>query len=285
MHEFDLIREICQLQGTIPGGVLIGPGDDLAEIRVGERNLLLGVDQLVIGRHVELSASPELIGRKAIARCLSDVAAMAGQPIATLVAAALPQDCDDAWAMAIFEAARNTAEEFGAPSIGGDIAAGEGVLSVTVVAASPLGGAVRRVGARAGDLLCVTGELGDAQSGHHLHFTPRIVEAEAILAAAGSRLHAMIDVSDGLGRDAAHLLEGGGLDIELDAVAIPRRNNCALAQAVSGGEDYELLFACEEPPPELSDCPVTVIGRIANGSGKVMLGQSDVSDCGWEHGR
>jgi thiamine-monophosphate kinase len=285
MHEFDLIREICQSQGSPPAGVLIGPGDDLAEVQVGERYLLLGVDQLVIGRHVDLDTPPELIGRKAVARCLSDVAAMAGRPIATLVAAALPQDCEDEWAMAIFEAARDTAEAFGAPIIGGDIAAGEGVLSVTVAAESPAAGAVRRVGARAGDLLCVTGELGDAQSRHHLHFTPRIAEAAAILDAAGNALHAMIDISDGLGRDAAHLLEGGALDIELDAAAIPRRNNCAIEQAVSDGEDYELLFACEEPPPELADCPLTVIGRFSNGSGKVMLGQSDVSGCGWEHGR
>jgi len=186
---------------------------------------------------------------------------------------ALPPDFGSDRALALFDAMRITAEGLGCPLVGGDITvlgrAGDPLnCSVTVLAEPPAGGPVRRSGALAGDTIYVTGELGGsgdeaAGPGRHLTFEPRIAEARQLREALGRDLHAMIDISDGLGRDAAHIARDSGVRIEIDAARIPCRGTLDWRRAASDGEDYELLFAASSAPPSrLGAVPVTEIGRV-----------------------
>ena len=122
MEEFRLLKHVCAATATSDSRVELAPGDDLAQIRLRGQSLLVGVDQLVAGRHYDPERTPvELVGRKAVTRALSDVAAMAGRPVGTLVAVALPPDYGEPRALALFEAMRVTAAEHESPLIGGDI--------------------------------------------------------------------------------------------------------------------------------------------------------------------
>jgi thiamine-monophosphate kinase len=309
MREFSLLQHIFRSvdHATSWHHVLIGPGDDMALIRLGSRALLVAVDQVVDGRHVRLATTPiELVARKAITRSMSDIAAMAGTPVATLAAVVLPVNFSEQRASELFDAMRATADELGAPLIGGDIAMHDDanapfVCSVTVLAEpATKRGAVTRAGALPGDTLYVTGELGgslDANGlGHHLTFTPRINEAIALAEALGDRLHAMIDISDGLGRDASHIAERSNVRIEIDGARLPCRDGVDWRHAMSDGEDYELCFAAMgEVPPTIAGAKVSAVGRIvpaesekgSGGGGYVTVFANgmrfDADQMGWEH--
>lgn len=305
MREFDLLQHVYE--GSVPSDqrVEIPPGDDMAMLRLGGSRLLAAVDQVVDGRHFRLeSTSIELIGRKAITRSLSDIAAMAGRPVATLAAVVLPPDFGSHRATALFDAMRDTAAMFDCPLVGGDIAfhadaAHPLTCSVTVLAEPGPCGAVRRSGARVGDMVYVTGSLGgslDADGGgKHLSFTPRINEAIELAERLGDRLHAMIDISDGLGRDASHIAERSGVCIQLYADRIPVTPGATWRQALSDGEDYELCFvaAPDDIPNRLGETRVTPVGEIIAAStgddvrplvavldGNLVL---DATECGWQH--
>jgi thiamine-monophosphate kinase len=149
------------------------------------------------------------------------------------------------------------------------------------LATPPERGAIKRTGAQVGDFLCVTGELGNSIAGHHLSFTPRIQEAKELLQTLGDDLHAMIDISDGLGQDAAHLLTNG-LQIVIDTTALPLRQGATINGAISDGEEYELLFASASYPPSHL---ATIIGRVEKGNATVITTEGkDISKCGWNHG-
>ena len=282
----------------------------MALLRTTGRELLVAVDQVVDGRHVRLDSTPlELVARKAIARSMSDIAAMAGTPIATLVAVTLPVGFGEARATQLFDAMHKAARDLDAPLVGGDIAihsnpAAPLVCSVTVLAEPATArGAVTRSGAQPGDTLYVTGELGGSLHpdglGHHLSFTPRIREGIALAEQLGDRLHAMIDISDGLGRDASHIAECSGVRLEIDAAALPCRAGADWRQALSDGEDYELCFAASGAvPATIAGTRVTAIGRVlpgfglsggegGSGGGAVTVmadGQRfGADDMGWEH--
>jgi thiamine-monophosphate kinase len=282
MNEHELLQTIYNK--SVPStNITIGPGDDMGELRIGNERVLCAVDQLIVGRHVSAETPPELIGRKAIARCFSDIAAMAATPIGSLMTACVPTESSNAWCEAIFSSAKEVAEKWGGPIFGGDIASSEGpaVFTVTAVATPPERGAIKRTGAQVGDFLCVTGELGNSIAGHHLSFTPRIQEAKELLQTLGDDLHAMIDISDGLGQDAAHLLTNG-LQIVIDTTALPLRQGATINGAISDGEEYELLFASASYPPSHL---ATVIGRVEKGNATVITTEGkDISKCGWNHG-
>ena len=251
MRETELLEHIYAANDELTPTVLIPPGDDMAALPFGDTSLLAAVDQLIDGRHVRLDRTPiELVGAKAIKRCVSDVAAMAARPVAALVAVTLPPGLDPAAARTLFDAVRHCAATYGCPLIGGDIAMHATrdaplTLSVTVLAAPGPTPPVRRGGARAGDGVYVTGQLGatldDDGGGHHLHFVPRVREALALATTLGPRLHAMIDLSDGLARDGAHLANRD-VRLEIDADALPRRAGATVAGALGDGEDYELCL-------------------------------------------
>jgi thiamine-monophosphate kinase len=304
MREFELLQTIYQASRSMPPHVVIGPGDDMALLDLGGRSLLAAVDQIVDGRHVDLARAPiELVGRKAIMRSVSDIAAMAARPVGSLVAVILPREFDTARADALAQAMRNAATDVHCPLVGGDIAVHRAddhplTCSVTVLAVPAGSRCITRSGAQVGDEVYVTGVLGgawkDDAGGHHLTFSPRIDEAIQLLALLGDRLHAMIDISDGLGRDASHIASQSKVRIDLDAAAVPCRDGCAVNDALRDGEDYELCFAaCGDVPTSLGDVPVTRVGRVTaydaasdDGARVVLLENANripADTWGWQH--
>lgn len=281
--------------------VLIPPGDDMALVELRGRRVLVAADQVIEGRHWTPGTPLSLVARKALARNVSDVAAMAGVPSCAVVTVALPPDMPDHEVRALAAGLHDAGLELRCPVVGGDTGmhAEPGsplVLSVSVLAEpGPTGRVVTRAGARPGDLLCVTGTLGASAGfgpgGHHLTFAPRVAEALALVDALGERLHAMIDVSDGLAADAGHLAAAANCAAIIDADRLPAAPGIAWREAVGLGEDYELAFACEGPPPSrVAGTEVRVVGRFESGPrGRVTVladGMShDSAGLGWEHGR
>jgi thiamine-monophosphate kinase len=303
MREFELLRYIYDANAALADDIAIPPGDDMAMVRLADRDLLVAVDQVIDGRHVRLATTPlALVGRKAVTRSLSDIAAMAARPVASLAAVILPPDFGAERAEALFDAMRTTAAEYDCPLIGGDIAFhGDAshplTCSVTVLAEPVKGRAITRSGAQVNDLAYVTGALGGAVledgGGKHLTFEPRIAEALQLAAALGLNLHAMIDLSDGLGRDASHIAEASNVQIVLDAAQIPCSANVDWRAAVAGGEDYELLFTArgDVPTSLTGGLPVTPIGRVSprrgEGGPMVLIQDGDetipADELGWQH--
>jgi thiamine-monophosphate kinase len=277
--------------------VVVGPGHDCAVVAVGAEQVLLKVDQLVGGRHFRDGTPVDLIARKAVARAVSDVAAAGGTPLAALAGATLPIGYSEG--DALFDAMSRWASEFSCPLVGGDIATGAGplVLSVAVLGRPhPARGPVLRSGAVTGDGVYVTGSLGgsfDASTGlgRHLTFEPRLREAKFLCDTLGSRLHAMMDISDGLGRDAGRLARASGVSVSLEEAALPMAIGVSdWRRALGDGEDYELLFAATGDVPEA--CPrtstsITRVGVVANGAGAMLTLRNgsvvDVSQVGWDH--
>lgn len=297
MRELELLKHIYRTAGDPSPGVPIPPGDDMAMAEVNGRMLLAAVDQVVSGRHFDHGTSPELIGRKSITRSLSDVAAMAARPVAALAAATLPPDFGQNNAIRLFDAMKETATGYGCPLIGGDIAIGADpgsklVCAVTMLAEPGPAGAVQRRGAQVGDSVYVTGMLGGSRSGRHLTFEPRLAEALELAGTLGEHLHAMIDISDGLGLDASRVAERSGVRIELDADRLPCADGCDWRAALGDGEDYELCFAASGAvPSRLGTTPVTAVGRVVKAGGpddprvtvRVASETVDVTGMGWEH--
>lgn len=308
VNEESLLREIyarsAGLTARFPQ-VLVGPGSDCAAVAAGTGPVILKVDQLVEGRHClpRPRTTPDQMARKAVARVVSDIAAAGGVPIAGLCAAALPRG--DAGASALFEAVKRWAEHFGMPLVGGDIASHDGpgaILSVTGVgAAHPVRGVVTRSGARPGDFVYVTGALGGSFEratglGRHLTFEPRLREAAWLCDTLGAGLRAMMDLSDGLGRDAGRMARASGVRIELEAKAIPLHEGVSGWESAAGdGEDYELLVVVDGAAAALPHCcpvtrtPLTRIGCVREAEGRptaeMVVGgrRIDVSELGYAH--
>jgi thiamine-monophosphate kinase len=253
----------------------------MGEVCIGNQRVLCAVDQLIIGRHVTTGTDPSLIGRKAIARCFSDIAAMCAVPVGCLMTACVPSATDNSWCEAVFAGANKVAQELGGPIFGGDIASSEGPAIFTVTAiATPGSRTIKRSGAEEGDYISITGELGNSIAGHHISFTPRIAEAQELLKVLGDNLHSMIDISDGLGQDASHLATQE-LQLVINTTLLPLREGATVDNAISAGEDYELLFTSSTKPPEEL---ATVIGRVESGTNKVMtLDGNIIANRGWNH--
>ena len=268
--EFALIRWIRE-RANAGAQVPLGIGDDCASLRFpADREVLVTTDMLMDGRHFRLAeVGAEEVGHKALAVNLSDIAAMAGVPVAAFVAVALPRNAAVATARGLLEGMSPLLERFDITLAGGDTNAWDGplVVSVTLIGEATDRGAVRRSGARPGDAVLVTGPLGGSLgSGRHLRPIPRVAEALAIH--ARSPIHAMIDLSDGLASDLGHILEeSGGLGATLDAATIPIHPDARavagspLDHALHDGEDFELCFALSpadadallaNPPPGLT---------------------------------
>jgi thiamine-monophosphate kinase len=309
MNESDFLSWIYSRSDFDPDKVPVGPGDDMAVVDFPRDRLLVTVDQVLDGVHFELARhGAEAAGRKAMARSLSDVAAMAALPVGAVASVALPEGFAEADAHAIYDGLRKMGDEFSCPLVGGDVAgwshtSGRLQISVTIFAcpAGATGGVepVLRSGAKAGDAICVTGRLGGAwQSDRHLHFTPRL--REAIILAMRYRLRAMIDISDGLAKDIGRLCRASGLGAEIHAEQIPIHPDAAagrdispLAAALGDGEDYELLFALPAGKAEklCSDdripLEVTCIGRMTSQPGLTLIepdgARKPLPEDGWEH--
>jgi len=298
MRESAFHEYVQSRSGKNPRGVVVGPGDDCAVLDVGADDLqLITTDQLIAGRHYDPGATTvELIARKALARSVSDIAAMCGRPVAAVCTACFAGD-DGAMAKELFDVMSAFGEEWGAPLVGGDFASGDStVLTTTVIGMverSEPGPLLRR-GAKAGDGLWVTGAIGASfESGHHLRFTPRVAAGLELRRRLGVKLHAAIDVSDGLGRDAGRIARASGVRVEVDAERVPLRDRArGVERSIGDGEDYELLIAVDsglELPPVLDDgTAMTRIGTVTEGDGALLRWEDgrvlDASDAGWDHG-
>ncbi len=254
MNELELIA--C-LTPTLPGNdtVVVGAGDDCAALDCGRpgRYLLFKTDAVVEGVHFTKQAAPEQIGHKALARCLSDVAAMAGRPLAALVTLGLPDHFSHEFVERIYTGMNALAQRYGVAIAGGETTRNPErlLLSIALLGDVAREQCILRRGAKAGDALMVTGELGGSLAGKHLEFEPRLAEAQWL--AGHFPIHAMIDVSDGLAGDLRHILQSSQAGAELLASAIPisraaklqARANAKppLLGALGDGEDFELLFA------------------------------------------
>ncbi|SIN86117.1 thiamine-phosphate kinase [Singulisphaera sp. GP187] len=267
--EFSLIDWIRRRSG-VGRTTVLGIGDDCAILRPSpDANWLVTTDMLMDGRHFRLDHDgPEAVGFKALGVNLSDIAAMAGVPVAAVVAVALPKAHAVALAQGIHSGMAPLAERYGVDLVGGDTNAWDGplVISITVLGETTAKGAVRRSGAIPGDAIVVTGPLGGSlQSGRHLRPQPRLLEALALHQAVP--LHAMIDISDGLASDLGHILEeSGGLGAILDADAIPIHPDAVnqslddgrspLDHALNDGEDFELcVVVAPEDATRLINAP------------------------------
>ena len=299
LGEFGLIDRIAARIAHSPG-VTIGVGDDAAAVAPTPGHLtLVTTDMLIEGIHFDLSfTSAAELGRKSLAVNLSDIAAMGGKPRHALLSLALPRSLTVEFLDDFIDGLLGLAAEYDVALIGGDTCASPGglVISLTVMGEQLPERVVRRDGARPGDLVFVTGTLGDAALGlellkagvlrgegvaRQLNPPPRVREGLA-LAATGLPT-AMIDVSDGLLADLGHILRLSGAGARLELDKIPRsdflRSHTAATSdpfslSLSGGEDYELLFTA--PPTAAAaiqsllaalGTPVTLIGEITSSPG------------------
>ncbi len=282
--EFDLIEWIRAQIGPSPQ-VVLGIGDDCAAVNIPEGKLaLLTTDMLVEGVHYRPGkTTPAQVGRKALARGLSDIAAMAGEPLAVLVAIAAPSHVSISYLQEVFRGLLTASDAWGVPVVGGDVSVASLPLTITVTAigAGERRSLTLRSGARVGDVLMVTGELGGAMAGRHLTFVPRLKEAKWLRDTIA--VNGMIDISDGLAADAGHIARESRVGLEFWEEAIPASatavelarfsGRSALDHALHDGEDYELLFTAPareaERLLERTDAPVkiTCIGEAVNESG------------------
>lgn len=252
-----------------------GPGDDCARIVPPRgRALMWTTDQVALGVHARRDATPEQLAVKLLRRSLSDLAAAGAQPWAASWTIAAPRRTPFAVLERLAHAFLAEARDFDLPVVGGDAScAGALVLSCSLLGLEARGGTPGRAGARAGDLLCVTGRLGGAvSSGRHLRPEPRLAEGRRLAERYGA--HAMMDLSDGLAKDLPRLLARSGVGAALDLDALPRALELpagarGLASAVGEGEDYELLVALAPKQAEralrdsvLKQCGFTVIGSV-----------------------
>ncbi len=240
-------RLVARLVKNLAAGadVRIGPGDDCAAIGSPRARhwQLLKTDCLVESVHFTSADDPRRVGWKALARNVSDIAAMGGLPRHALVTIAAPESMEIARLDRLYAGLKKCAARFGISIVGGETARSPGPLFISVA----LTGEVERIrcitrsGGKAGDALYVTGRLGGSLAGHHLDFIPRVEEARWLT--EHFRIHAMMDLSDGLGSDLPRLARASGVGFTLDESRIPRTRGRTLAQALTDGEDYELLFA------------------------------------------
>jgi len=223
--------------------VMTGVGDDCAVLRGQGKShfLVFKTDAVVEGVHFSPQAQPGQIGHKALARALSDLAAMGARPLAAVITLGVPADESVRRLRAIYRGLERTAKRHGVNLVGGETTRTRQLfLNVALLGECRGYRPVLRSGARAGDLLFVTGRLGGTQARHHLTFEPRLVEGEWL--ARKGLASAMMDLSDGLGADLPRLTAASGVAAQLDFAAIPRKSGATLKAAFEDGEDYELLF-------------------------------------------
>ncbi|HDQ44915.1 MAG TPA: thiamine-phosphate kinase [bacterium] len=325
LGEFGLIERIRNILQPQTGRIRVGIGDDAAvfSVRPGHETVL-STDALVEGVHFDFNYTPlDALGWKALAVNLSDLAAMAADPVCAVVSMAFP----DGWTVedieALCQGLHACGETHGCPVAGGDTARspGAGFISLTVVGEAPEGKAVLRSGAGQDDLICVTGRLGRARTGfevlsagserdaypesvrHFLRPEPRLDLAKQVVSKLS--VTAMIDISDGLAADLGHLCRAGGLGCRIDGSALPihpeavrwmtRTHQDPEDFILGSGEEYELLFTVPRDREgriaalQAEACPLAVIGEMRPASEgqkrRTPQGEKPLSVLGWDHFR
>jgi thiamine-monophosphate kinase len=286
---------------TIPrrSGLVAGIGDDCAVFRPpgAKEDLLFTTDLLIEGVHFERAThSPAMVGHKALARGLSDIAAMGGDPRFCLLSLGLPEWAERGWVDRFYAGVLELATSTGAVLAGGDLSRAERVTCDIVVAGSvPRGRALRRDGARPGDAIYVSGWLGGPALGletrrgrawkRHLSPEPRLALGRYLRRKIGAT--AAMDLSDGLSLDLRRVAVASKVSAEIESP--PVFPGATLAQALHGGEDYELLFTVTDGtrvPPRFENLPLTRIGVIQRGHpGHVFLSGRPLPALGYDHFR
>ena len=294
-------------------GVRVGIGDDCAVLRIPPgHEALVTTDFSLEGVHFRRNwHTPDVVGHRCLTRGLSDIAAMGGCPIAAFLSLALPPNLAQSWVDRFLAGLLRLADAFQVTLAGGDVAQSPGgiLADIVVVGSVPERRAILRSGARPGDRIYVTGVLGGSAAAlkslfsksklrpadfpQHFHPQPRIAIGAFL---REKRLaSAMIDISDGLSTDLAHLCEESkvGAEIRADAIPLARIGKPAyevdLKSALHGGDDYELLFTSRSKhiPAQIAGVPVTRIGRITRRKQVIVIDQrgagSELRPQGWEH--
>lgn len=253
-------------------------GDDCAVIELGNQQYLFALDNFVEDVHYSNDYfSVEDIGWKALAVNISDIAAMAGEPLFILVGLSLSDSIQDkeTWVKDFYTGLNQCAAAFGNPKvIGGDICGSSAKTSISIAIVGKASKALMRQSSQPGNLVCVTGSFGEtgdflqdttkAVPAKHLRPEPRLQEAQALLETDSQA--ALMDSSDGLAQALFELAEHNQLDLEIDSTAIPYSQGISLEQALYGGEDYELVAICTKAPNGFK-----VIGKAQAGSGQISL--------------
>jgi thiamine-monophosphate kinase len=319
-----LIAQVRRLAAATRPAVVTGIGDDCAVLRLlpgrGKekgKDTLVTTDFTLEGIHFRRDwHSAEAVGHRCLARGLSDIAAMGGEPVAAFLSLALPRNLAQSWVGRFARSLISLAERNGVTLAGGDTAESpNGVLAdIVVVGTVPKGKAVLRSGARPGDRIYVSGELGGSAAAvwqmrrkpkkklnpreYPRHFFPEPrIELGRVLREKGLA-SAMIDTSDGLSTDLAHICEESGVGAEIEQEVIPRARvgkparEVDLQFALHGGEDYELLFTSppgKRVPSRIAGIAITKIGEITRRR-KIFLRKRggvgyELEPLGWEHFR
>jgi thiamine-monophosphate kinase len=330
-------RFVERLRAQLAGGgrLLIGPGDDSAVVDLEAGPLVATTDTLVEGIDFLAGEDPARIGRRAASVALSDLAAMGAWPDFFLLTVGFPRSAAEDFALIVSVAAAKRGEEFGARLAGGDLSRSAEVFVTAAFWGRPVGAPITRSGARPGDVLFLSGTAGDAAAGLAIAraragldpgrggggWTPEQLspaEETRLLAAyrdpeprlplgralaRNALATAAIDVSDGLGADAARLARASGVRIVIESAELPispalrsfsTLAGCdPMALAIEGGDDYELLFTVaaadaprfSDPPPEWG-VGVQQIGRVEAGEGAFLAeegGLRPIGDLGFDH--
>lgn len=265
MSEFGFIESVCRAFAVIPDNGFEGIGDDCAVYPIDDsESLLFTADMLGEGVHfLRHAASPYEIGAKSLMVNLSDIAAMGGKPVATLLSLGVTADAAGEWAQEFMRGYRDVSERFGVALIGGDTTLAEERISVNVTAIGRIQthNIKRRSDALAGDIVMVGGRLGASAAGLRdilagnlstseavAHRNPQAQVAEGQWLGGQECVHAMMDISDGTASDLVHILEASGVGAEVETDLVP--TDTTLENALCGGEDYKLLFTVA---PEYAD--------------------------------
>lgn len=279
-----LQRLLQQLSAGAP--MYVGPGDDCAVVPRDEHwDTLLKTDVVVEAVHFTPDTEPERIGHKALARAVSDIAAMGGIPEHALVTLLIHGGRPVEAAEGIYRGLSRLAARYNISIAGGETSSlpYDGlVINIALTGRVERGKAILRSGGSPGDIICVSGPLGGSfPSGRHLDFEPRVELARHFME-HGPRPTAMMDLSDGLGTDLPRLAEASGCGFELFRTNIPCHDGCSVEQAISDGEDYELLFTIKpsdfEQQQATAQLPLYPIGLLTHTPSQ-SLSQ------GWQHFR
>jgi thiamine-monophosphate kinase len=295
--EFALIAELFAPLATAPGA--FGLTDDVAMVpsRPG-CDLVVTADAIVAGIDFFAGDAAADVAKKALRVNLSDLAAKGAEPSGYLLTLLLPEEIGHAYLKGFARGLAEDQEQFGVSLFGGDMSATQGPFSIAITAFGhvPQGRLVRRSGARAGDLVFVTGTIGDSGGGLALLRNPslssssevhgwlvgryRIPQPRVLFAPAIRNASACIDISDGLLADLGHIADASGVRIVVEAERIPRSPalvalwgdaSDAIVRAATAGDDYELAFTARAPISDGHTPVVACIGRVESGSGVVLL--------------
>lgn len=309
MSEFSLIEDIRALFESIPKNNFEGIGDDCAVLPIGNNEALLFTsDMLNEGIHfLPERVSAHDIGYKAVMVNISDIAAMGATPVATLLSIALPKRYGEEWAKGFIEGYRKASAEFGVTLVGGDTTASASdiIISVTAIGRAPMQNIKRRNGAKVGDTILVGGVLGGSAAGLRdilrgecdtanalTHRLPQAQVREGELLGSESKVHAMMDISDGIASDLRHILKASGVGAIVDLERMPTCST--IEDALCGGEEYKLLLTvASDAEKEIIERCYTATGTLLCAIGTITEGNDiewrrngeriDVEYRGYEH--